>query len=559
MFIRGILSAVIAIAACSSSAQASAASKNLVESDFDTYVAEGATFVKFYSPECAHSQKLAPIWEQAAVDHKDWKRTRGYKFAEVDCLAQAGLCEDHDIVTYPTTLLFYKGKVVNKFTQRKTAEKLKTFIENTSSEYINVPEGVSPEEVGEVKVNPYGSVINLDSESYYRRISYGPWLVEYYAPWCGHCKALAPIWVDLGERLIGKANVAKVDCTKNEEICAKQRVPGYPTIKLHQHGNAVEYNKHRITEHIADFVMGAIVPSVQPLVSSDLANIRNQNDVSIVYIHDSNTNPEINSLIDVQSQTFYDQITIYESTDADLAKQLSASAPALITLKNNRLYRYGGSLTDSAAISAWINDIRIPFVTTLTPENTGRVLSQFGWTVLGLFDPSKPTTAKARHELIETAYRYFETIGERSPLNGQPLRFSILDASLWENYVRGAFNLEMSQLPVVLVINSREEIFYPYGLDGHLVPIEKDALLSYFDDIESGILVPKSMLSLPQKAFRYVQKHAKPLVSFVTENPTVSMLIGAPILLALLRKFAPEVPEEAKKEGEEGGKDIKQD
>lgn len=38
------------------------------------------------------------------------------------------------------------------------------------------------------------------------------WFVEYYAPWCGHCKSLAPHWGKLATALKGRINIAKVDC-----------------------------------------------------------------------------------------------------------------------------------------------------------------------------------------------------------------------------------------------------------------------------------------------------------------------------------------------------------
>ena len=46
----------------------------------------------------------------------------------------------------------------------------------------------------------------------------GDWIIEFYAPWCGHCKQLTPVWEHLAKRLQGKVNVAKVDCT--DEKCA---------------------------------------------------------------------------------------------------------------------------------------------------------------------------------------------------------------------------------------------------------------------------------------------------------------------------------------------------
>jgi len=84
--------------------------------------------------------------------------------------------------------------------------------------------------------------------------------VEFYAPWCGHCKRLAPIWEDLSKRYAGqkdKITIAKMDATENDlPPSAPFTIAGFPTIKFKRAGTRefIDFDGERTLESLIEFV-----------------------------------------------------------------------------------------------------------------------------------------------------------------------------------------------------------------------------------------------------------------------------------------------------------------
>jgi thiol-disulfide isomerase/thioredoxin len=123
--------------------------------------------------------------------------------------------------------------------------------EDCPDSVIVTPEEVLPHVLGTSNFNEL--VINAETNE---PISEKGWFVKFYAPWCGHCKRLAPIWDQLYLNNQDRLNVGKVDCTSDDGkgLCSHYEIRGYPSLiffppagapkptKTDENGNTVEVN-----------------------------------------------------------------------------------------------------------------------------------------------------------------------------------------------------------------------------------------------------------------------------------------------------------------------------
>jgi protein disulfide isomerase len=163
--------------------------------------------------------------------------------------------------------------------------------------------------IGSVRVSAEDSdVVDLTNDSFADFVGKNKHvLVEFYAPWCGHCKALAPHYENAATQLATEGSdvkLAKVDATVEKELGEKYEVRGYPTLLWFVDGQKLEYDGGRTAEGILSWIKDFFAPSVHegpapapttkpvvvlkaPKVTDDFQAVAAKNRKAAVFYHET--------------------------------------------------------------------------------------------------------------------------------------------------------------------------------------------------------------------------------------------------------------------------------
>uniref|UniRef100_A0AAY4B0J3 protein disulfide-isomerase n=1 Tax=Denticeps clupeoides TaxID=299321 RepID=A0AAY4B0J3_9TELE len=166
--------------------------------------------------------------------------------------------------------------------------------------------------------------------------------VFFYAPWCGYCKKLEPIWHEVGAELKSSGSpvrVGKMDATAYSGIASEYGVRGYPTIKLLKGDLAYNYKGQRTKDDIIEFANRVAGPAVRSLPSRQMFDhVLKRHDVLFVYV--GGESPLKEKYIDVASELIVYTYFFSASEDVLPESVTLPELPAVVVFKDGSFFTY---------------------------------------------------------------------------------------------------------------------------------------------------------------------------------------------------------------------------
>lgn len=198
-------------------------------------------------------------------------------------------------------------------------------------------------------------------------------MVEFYAPWCGHCQALTPEYAAAATELKGEVVLAKVDATEESELGQKYEIQGFPTVYFFIDGVHKDYSGQRTKDAIVSWVKKKTGPGIYNLSTVEEAErILTAEPKVVLGFLDSLVGPQSEELS--AASRLEEDVSFYQTSSPEVAKLFhidpQAKRPALVLLKKEteKISHFDGQFIKSA-ITQFVYENKLPLVTTLTRES----------------------------------------------------------------------------------------------------------------------------------------------------------------------------------------------
>jgi len=275
-------------------------------------------------------------------------------------------------------------------------------------------------------------------------------LVEFYAPWCGHCKALAPEYAKAAGILAEKESaiaLAKLDATEEPKIAEQFEVRGYPTLKFFRNGKDTEYNGGRTADTIVSWLEKKTGPPAKTLATVDEAKaFVADNDIAVIGFFDSVDSDGAKAFLAAAGNM--DDYPFGIATEAAVLAEYKAAGVVIFKNFDEGRNDLEGEVTEES-VAAFVAGNSLPLVVDFSQDTAQKIFSGDIKSHLLLFMSAAAEDHAAKVEIAR---------GIAKDHKGQMLFVTINTDEEDHKRIMEFFGMEESELPSMRIIKLEEDM-----------------------------------------------------------------------------------------------------
>ena len=351
------------------------------------------------------------------------------------------------------------------------------------------------------------------------------WLVEFYAPWCGHCKALAPIYLEAASK-IDTLRFAKIDATKYSDLRDSLGVKGFPTVFWMRKGQLNPFSGAKTLEGFEKLAARLSNPPVTFVETAKHLQEELDKDKSVKFALSANQNDDssLTKVFQTAASRSHDEITFLHSTPAVIAESLQlpekVPTPAVLRVESGDTAAVFPFSADKD-LYAWVHQNKYATVVELTRINYHTVTASGRVTVLALCNSSDRAAFVTEFSRIKRG-AHPEVTKEQAKL----LQFATMSAQLTglERFL-SQFGLDNKDLPLVIALDNKDRKYWytgtgnPEGVAEFVLGLQDGSIETHF----------MGRFAFVQKAWSILTGYF-PFLSVLDFMPQFSILITLGVL-----------------------------
>ena len=303
-------------------------------------------------------------------------------------------------------------------------------------------------------------------------------LVEFYAPWCGHCKKLAPEYSKAAKKLKAQGSqvpLCKVDSTVEKALAEKYQIKGYPTLKFFINGSPIDYNGGRVEDEIVSWINKKSGVAVKELTEvSGLDKFINDQEVAVVFFGSKDSDQF--KVFEKVAQA-NDEVTFGWANGEELRASRNANDNSIVLFKtfDERRNDFTDELNE-ANLKAFVSKSSLPTLIKFDQKAAQKIFGE-NMATLFLFHGTDAASTQALEVFNVVAPQLKgKILVSTSPINdGLGKRLG--------DYI----GVSESELPHVKIVNPNGGEIKKFAYDGE---INAEGVLKFFDDWVSSRLKP---------------------------------------------------------------------